>query len=80
MGHEWMEARKSDQPFHWEAITLNAITHGCEQQCSNPLNVKWHPDLSAINICTYLREIAQKHWWWTHPPPPLATPEEDGEL
>jgi hypothetical protein len=80
MGHEWMEARKSDQPFHWEAITLNAITHGCKRQCSNPLNVKWHPDLSAINISTYLREIAQKHWWWTHPPPPSAALVEDGEL
>ncbi|KAN0138809.1 hypothetical protein V8E53_003197 [Lactarius tabidus] len=77
VGHEWTEARKSDQPFCWEAITLDAITHGCKQQCSNPLNIKWHPDLSAIDISTYLREIAQKHWWWTHPPPPAAVPVED---
>jgi hypothetical protein len=80
MGHEWMEARKSDWPFCWEAITVDAITHGCKQQRPNPSNVKWHPDLSAIDISTYLREIVQKYWWWTHPPPPLATPEEDGEL
>jgi hypothetical protein len=80
MGHEWMEARKSDWPFCWEAITVDVITHGCKQQHPNPSNVKWHPDLSAIDISTYLREIVQKYWWWTHPLPPLATPEEDGEL
>jgi hypothetical protein len=80
VGHEWTEARKGDWPFHWEAITFEVITHGCEQQCSNSLNVKWHPDLSAIDISTYLRETVQKHWWWTHPPPPSAAPVEDGEL
>jgi hypothetical protein len=80
VGHEWTEARKSDQPFCWEAITVNAITHGCKQQHSNTLNIKWHPDLSAIDISTYLREIAQKHWWWTHPPPPVAALVEDSEL
>ncbi|KAN0129090.1 hypothetical protein V8E53_013086 [Lactarius tabidus] len=77
VGHEWTEARKSDRPFCWEAITVNAITHGCKQQHSNTLNIKRHPDLSAIDISTYLREIAQKHWWWTHPPPPVAALVED---
>jgi hypothetical protein len=79
VGHEWTDTREKDQPFSWEEITLHAITQGCKQQCSNPKNVKWHANLSAINISTYLREIAQKHWW-THPPPPAAMPVEDGEL
>jgi hypothetical protein len=78
-----MDGDQEEWPtFHFsrQGITVDAITQGCEQQNSNPLNIKLHADLSAVNISMYLREIVQKHWWWTHPHPPVAVPVKDSEL
>jgi hypothetical protein len=77
-GYEWSAARRESHPFNWEALSIDGILKGCEQQHSQPNMTEWHADLSAHNISSYLGEIALKNWWWTHPPPQVAQPVEDG--
>ncbi|KAH9018919.1 hypothetical protein EDB85DRAFT_1896941 [Lactarius pseudohatsudake] len=62
LGKEWKEAGEEDRFPDWFLLYSENITPLCEQvQVENP---DWHPDLSSVDLVSYMSNVRPSEMWW----------------
>jgi hypothetical protein len=77
MTQEWMKAEEERRMPHWNIFTIDYISGFCERQ--KVKEPDWHPDLSSLDLGSYLEGLQDHRRWWEIRLP-ATQPDHDGAI